>query len=102
MCDWANLDETVGETGTSQEGNSCSIKTLPEEVRKEPSSDWDRAAAEQPRKKEGNSRDDIEGEAEWIESTPIEMLDRHATQIIVTAGSKRWWTKKVEDRQKEY
>lgn len=41
---------------------------------------------------EGISRDDIESEAEWIESTLMKILDRDAIQIRVTARSKERWT----------
>lgn len=64
MCDLVNLDETVGEIRVSQEVTGWYIKAIPDEVRKDARAHWHRAAAEQPRIREGSSRDDIEREAE--------------------------------------
>lgn len=44
----------------------------------------------------------LEKEAEWIESTVMRMLDKHITQIRVTTRSKRWWTMEEEVKQNEY
>lgn len=64
MFDLANLDETVGGMGTSQEVTGSSVKSLSEETRKEAPADWHRAAAGRPHIGEGNSREDIEEKVE--------------------------------------
>lgn len=49
-----------------------------------------------------SSREDIEKEAGRIESMLTGILDNYATQITVTARSKRWWIPYVEAKRKEY
>lgn len=51
---------------------------------------------------EGSTRQDIEAEAKWIESTLTTILNRHAPQISLTARSKRWWTPEVDVKCNEY
>lgn len=102
VCDLTNLDETVGGMGTSQEVTGRSIKTLSDEKTNETCKDWHQTAAERPRMGEVGTRQDMVEEAEWIESILTTMLDRHVTQIRVTAGSKRWWTPEAEGKHKEY
>lgn len=75
------------------------MKTLPDEKKKEACTDWHQKAVGRPKIGEASSREDIERKAEWIESTLTGILDRHATQIRVTAGSKRWWTLEMETKR---
>lgn len=83
--DLGNRDETVGGLGTSQEVSGWSVKTLADKTRKEACKEWHQMAAERPRVGEGIKRQNIEEEAEWIEPTLMRILDRHTTQIRVTA-----------------
>lgn len=52
--------------------------------------------------REGSMSQDIKEEAEWIKSTLMKILHRHAIQIRVVARSKGWWTLEVEAKRKEY
>lgn len=51
---------------------------------------------------EGNTRENIETEAEWIESTLMRSLDKHANQITGITRSKIWKTQEVEAKQNYY
>lgn len=51
---------------------------------------------------EGSSKEYIEDEAEWIDSTSTRILDRLATQKIVTARSKLWSTPEVKVKRKMF
>lgn len=66
-----------------------SVKNMAEEARKETSEDWHYAVAGQPRMREESSREEIEKESESIESTLMEIVDKHANVIKVTACCKR-------------
>lgn len=52
--------------------------------RKEACIDWHQAAVGRPQVGEGSFMDDIENEAQWIQSTLTRILDKHVTQIRVT------------------
>lgn len=75
--DLTNLDEKTGERGTSQEVTCWRIKTLSDETRKKAPVDSHMAASELPKMREKSSREDIEEEDEWIESTFTRILDKH-------------------------
>lgn len=102
VCNLTNLDETVGGMRTSQKITGWSVKALPDEKKKEACANWHQAAAERSWMIEGSLKDDIEREAEWIEFTLTEILDKNATQIRVTGRSKRWWNTEIEAKQNEH
>lgn len=86
VSDLSNVDNMVGGIETSQEVMGWSIKDLFDEAKKESVADWHRAAAGQPWVGQGSSQEDIKREAQ---STLTAVLDKFATQIRVTALSKR-------------
>jgi hypothetical protein len=42
-----------------------------------------------------SQQEDLENEAAWLEEILIEILDKHAKPIRITAYSKRWWNSEV-------
>lgn len=66
--DMASPDNTASRMRTSQEVTGWSDKGLPEKTRKETSVDWHQAAAGYPGMREESFRDNIEDEANWINS----------------------------------
>lgn len=84
------MDEMVGETGTGQEVTGWSVRAVPEEEKNEACVECHRTEAERPQIGVGSSKDDIERNAKWIESTLTGILHKHTTQIRVTTSSKGW------------
>jgi hypothetical protein len=42
-----------------------------------------------------SQQEDLENKAVWLEEILIEILDKHAKPIRITAYSKRWWNSKI-------
>lgn len=52
--------------------------------------------------REDSEEEDIEKEAEWIETSLTATLDSHTTPLQITARSKRCWTDELEVKFKKY
>lgn len=97
-----SLDDTARGIIPSQVATEWSVKGMSDEAKKAALPDRHQAAAVRHWMREGSSRDDIEDEAEWIESTPTRILDKPFNLIGVTAWFKRWWISEFEANRKEY
>ncbi|EED14170.1 reverse transcriptase, putative [Talaromyces stipitatus ATCC 10500] len=63
---------------------------------------WNELAKTQPRLTDSTSTEEVEREAEWIERTLTEVLNKYCKLIRVCARSKRWWNSEIEAERSAY
>ncbi|EED21750.1 endonuclease/reverse transcriptase, putative [Talaromyces stipitatus ATCC 10500] len=63
---------------------------------------WNELARTQPILTDTTSTEEVEREAEWIERTLTEVLNKHCKQIRLCARSKRWWNSEIEAERSVY
>lgn len=100
--DLASLHEMVGSMGTSQEATWWVIKSMSEEETKEVQRTWQECTASRVIVGDSGITDEMKEKAAWMERSLTVDLNSHATPLIVTVQSKRWWTPEMAAKCKKY
>lgn len=89
MFDIANVDETVGSMGTSQEVTSCTITATSENETAEPQMVWQEHTAGRTTLEDSSGTKEVEEEAVWMEVNLKEVVNNHAKRLRVTVNFKQ-------------
>ncbi|EED18393.1 reverse transcriptase, putative [Talaromyces stipitatus ATCC 10500] len=103
---WASWEPptTASTEPTRKEVTGWQIEALlgNKEALQEAKDTWNELAKTQPILTDTTSTEEVEREAEWIERTLTEVLNKHCKQIRLCAQSKRWWNSEIEAEQSVY
>ncbi|EED23618.1 reverse transcriptase, putative [Talaromyces stipitatus ATCC 10500] len=103
---WASWEPpaTMSTEPTRKEVTGWQIEALlgDKKALQEAKDTWNELAKTQPILTDTTSTEEVEREAEWIERTLTEVLNKHCKQIKLCARSKRWWNSEIEAERSVY
>jgi ribonuclease HI len=82
--------------------NSWAISdiTEDEDKREAAQKSWKNLSEYRAKLNDFSTEQDLESEAEWIQESMFEVLNKHARKLRLCARSKRWWNDEIQEKRK--